>query len=169
MAACRDQLSALPTEILLQVVAHIVATDQDLIDLWTSIRNVSRPWRAIVDDFVEKSTLPPLREENESFLPHESSPSPPPPNSRLTPDRCRPPYPRTLDRLPKHQHLVHSLAPPPPALAVRRLRPGREPYRSPRAICHSRAGVVSPPGGHGSPLRQQHAGSGNAGLACAGG
>jgi hypothetical protein len=53
-----DPFSTLPTELCLKVISQNFSTDECLMILWTSIRNVSQRWRDLVDDYVRLEYLP---------------------------------------------------------------------------------------------------------------
>ena len=53
-----DPFSVLPLEICLKILSQNFSSDQDLVLLWTEVRNVSKTWRAVIDDFVRQKHLP---------------------------------------------------------------------------------------------------------------
>ena len=53
-----DPFAVLPVEISLKMLAQNFSSDQELVLLWTEVRNVSKTWRAIVDDYVWLKHLP---------------------------------------------------------------------------------------------------------------
>lgn len=53
-----DPFAVLPVELSLKMLSQSFSSDQDLVLLWTQVRNVSRRWRTIVDDFVWVKHLP---------------------------------------------------------------------------------------------------------------
>ena len=53
-----DPFAVLPVESSLKILAQNFRSDQELVLLWTQVRNVSKTWRAIVDDYVWLKHLP---------------------------------------------------------------------------------------------------------------
>jgi hypothetical protein len=56
--ALLSPLSVLPTEICLKIISENFRSDEGLVILWTSVRNVSRRWRDLVDDYFRLEHLP---------------------------------------------------------------------------------------------------------------
>ncbi|MCJ1248454.1 hypothetical protein MMC30_005672 [Trapelia coarctata] len=56
--AALDPFAVLPIELSLKILSQNFSTDQDLVVLWTDVRNVSRRWRMIIDDYVRVKHLP---------------------------------------------------------------------------------------------------------------
>jgi hypothetical protein len=53
-----DPFAVLPPEISLHILARNFPSDHDLVILWTSVRNVSRAWRALTDAYIRVKHLP---------------------------------------------------------------------------------------------------------------
>lgn len=53
-----DPFSVFPVEICIKILTESFPSDQDLVYLWTEVRNVSLAWRNIVDESVRQKHLP---------------------------------------------------------------------------------------------------------------
>lgn len=56
--AAKQSLSTLPTELHLSLLSQNFSTDTDLLFLWSILRNVSKYWRSLTEEFVGRRWLP---------------------------------------------------------------------------------------------------------------
>ena len=58
MAASSSFIARLPSELCASIISDNFISDHDLIPAWINLRNVSKFWRGLVEDFVRKRHLP---------------------------------------------------------------------------------------------------------------